>query len=376
MAKYKDGWKEMRRFCVSTLKNFGMGKKSLEKRTSEEAGYLCSEFKSTEGSPIDPHDIIFRAVGNIICSLTFGDRFEYTDETFLRLMHLVETIMTGLTIIMPQILSGVSWLSYLPGPHRKVQKDFDEFSIMMQDFVNKHKKTRDPTDPRDFTDAFLDKIEKDQGNPESCFREQNFRCIIFDLFVAGTETTAFTILWGLLYLVLHPEVQKRVQEEIDTVIGKVKSPTMEDQPNMSYTSAVIHEIQRYADIAPVVFPYYTTKDTEVGNFVIPKDTTVFNHLSAALKDETMWEKPHEFYPEHFLDANGQFVKREAFLPFSAGRHACPGEQLAKMELFIFMTSLLQHFSFCVPENCPKPKEERVYALTVCPSAFQICAIPR
>ncbi|XP_062990634.1 cytochrome P450 2D14-like [Elgaria multicarinata webbii] len=328
------------------------------------------------GSLIDPHDIIFKAVGNIICSLTLGDRFEYTDETFLRLIHLVDVIMKGLTGILPQILSGVSWLSYLPGPHRKVQKQYDEFSIIIQEFVNEHKKTRDPTCPRDLIDAFLDEIDKAKGNPESCFHEQNICCLVFDLLAAGIETTSSTILWGLQYLVLYPEVQKRVQEEIDRVIGEVNSPRMEDQPNMTYTSAVIHEIQRYADVVPFPLPYHTWKDTEVGNFVIPKDTTVFNHLSAVLKDETMWEKPREFYPEHFLDANGKLVKREAFLPFSTGRHACPGEQLAKMELFIFMTSLLQHFSFCVPENCPRPKEERVFALTVSPSAFQISAIPR
>ncbi|KAF7234587.1 Cytochrome P450 2D14, partial [Varanus komodoensis] len=123
--------------------------------------------------------------------------------------------------------------------------------------------------------------------------------------------------------------------------------------------------------------FMTNQDTEVGKFVIPKETIVLYNLSSVLKDETMWEKPHEFYPEHFLDAEGRFVRREAFLPFSLGHHACPGEQVAKTELFIFFSSLLQRFTICVPENCPRPtRKNRKFALLAHPLPFQICAIPR
>ncbi|XP_042323688.1 cytochrome P450 2D14-like [Sceloporus undulatus] len=376
LATCSNGWREQRRFCVSTLKNFGMGKKSLEKRISEEAGYLCSEIKSKEGSPFDPHNLIYRAVGNIICGLTFGARFEYSDETFLKLMHLTNELLKGLMRILPQIMAAGSWFSCVPGPHHKVKKIYDDFSSIVKEIVDEHKKTRDPTFPRDLIDAFLEEIEKAKGNQESSFNEQNLFHLLYDLFAAGTETTSSTLLWGILKLVLHPEVQRGVHEEIDTVIGRVKSPTMEDQLNLPYTSAVIHEIQRCADIAPISLPFVTHKDTELADFVIPKESVVVNHLSSVLKDETMWEKPHEFYPEHFLDTNRQLVKREAFLPFSAGRHSCPGEQMAKMELFIFFTSLLQHFTFHIPENSPRPTEEREFAITVTPAPFQICAIPR
>ncbi|XP_053109085.1 cytochrome P450 2D17-like isoform X2 [Hemicordylus capensis] len=375
-AMYSDGWKQQRRFCISTLKSFGMGKKTFEKRVSEEAGYLCSEFRSKEGSPFNPQYILINAVSNIICIITFGNRFEYNDAVFLKLMHLTEELIKTLSRILPQILAAGSWLSYIPGPHLKARKLYKELSVMLREIVSEHKKTRDPTFSRNVIDAFLEEIEKAKGNPESSFNEQNLINVIFDLFAAGTETTASTVLWGLLNLVCHPEVQKRVQEEIDKVIGRAKPPMMDDQQKLPYTTAVIHEIQRFADILPITFPYITHQDIEVGKFVIPKETIVFSHLSSVLRDESMWEKPHQFYPEHFLDANGQFVKREAFLPFGAGRHACPGEQLVKMELFIFFTTLLQHFTFHIPENSPRPKGDRVFALTVFPSPFEICAIPR
>ncbi|XP_060101315.1 cytochrome P450 2D14-like [Heteronotia binoei] len=376
MAKYGSGWKEQRKFCVSTLKNFGMGKKTLEERVSEEAGFLCSEFKSQEGSSFNPQNLVNNAVGNIICILTFGDRFEYNDETFLKIMHLTDEIMKTLTRNLPQLFIAASWLAFIPGPHLKIRKLYNDITAIVREFVNEHMKTRDPSFQRDFIDAFLEEMEKVKGNPKTSFNEQNLVKTIYDLVAAGTETTASTILWGLLKMVLHPEVQKRVHEEIEEVLGRDKSPMMEHQPKMPYTNAVIHEIQRCADIATFALPYITRQDVEVGNFVIPKRTVVFNHLSSVLKDEAMWEKPHQFYPEHFLDANGQFVKREAFLPFSAGRHSCPGEPMARMELFIFFTTLMQHFTFSIPEKYPRPSEERLFALTVSPPPFHICAIPR
>uniref|UniRef100_A0A8C5RB74 Cytochrome P450 2K1-like n=1 Tax=Laticauda laticaudata TaxID=8630 RepID=A0A8C5RB74_LATLA len=73
-------------------------------------------------------------------------------------------------------------------------------------------------------------------------------------------------------------------------------------------------------------------------------------LTSVLHDESQWEKPHEFYPDHFLDSEGTFVKRDAFMPFSAGQRVCVGENLAKMELFLFFTNLLQRFTFQPPSG--------------------------
>ncbi|CAM4493099.1 unnamed protein product [Lepidochelys kempii] len=102
----------------------------------------------------------------------------------------------------------------------------------------------------------------------------------------------------------------RVHEEIDKVIGRDRSPEIEDQVNLPYTNAVSYETQYYCDVVFAGVPSVTYRDTEVQGFFIPKGL-------AGCKDETIWEKPHQFYPEHFLDADGQFVKWEAFLPFSA-----------------------------------------------------------
>uniref|UniRef100_A0ABK0KZR6 Cytochrome P450 n=1 Tax=Rattus norvegicus TaxID=10116 RepID=A0ABK0KZR6_RAT len=207
-ASYGPEWREQRRFSVSTLRTFGMGKKSLEEWVTKEAGHLCDAFTAQNGRSINPKAMLNKALCNVIASLIFARRFEYEDPYLIRMLTLVEESLI-----------------------------------------------------------------------------------------------------------------------------------------------------------------------EVSGF-IPEGTTLITNLSSVLKDETVWEKPLRFHPEHFLDAQGNFVKHEAFMPFSAGRRACLGEPLARMELFLFFTCLLQHFSFSVPAGQPRPSTLGNFAISVAPLPYQLCAAVR
>ncbi|XP_069508839.1 cytochrome P450 2D15-like [Ambystoma mexicanum] len=375
-ARYGRDWKEQRRFSLSTLRNFGLGKKSLEERVIEEAGFLCSAFAAEEGIRFDPHYVVNNAVSNVICSITFGDRFEYDDEKFRRLLHLFEESMKAETGFLPQVLNVVPGLVHIPGIVQKLFQPEKELLRFISDCAQDHKATRDPSITRDLIDAFFHEMEKAGDDPESSFNEQNLLFTAIDIFAAGTETTSTTLRWGLMFMLLHPDIQSQVQQEIDHVIGRARSPVMEDQASMPYTTAVIHEIQRYGDILPIALPHMAYRDTKIQGFFIPKGTTIITNLSSVLKDERVWEKPDQFHPEHFLDKDGHFLKREAFMAFSAGRRVCLGEQLAKMELFLFFTSLLQRFRFSIPEEEVGLREDSIFAITRMPRPYQLCAKQR
>ncbi|XP_007939911.1 cytochrome P450 2D17-like [Orycteropus afer afer] len=375
-APYGHAWREQRRFSVSTLRNFGVGKKSLEQWVTEEAACLCAAFAAQAGRPFSPDVLLNKAVGNVIASLTHGRRFEYDDPVFLKLL-LVEAARTEETSSLRQVLNAFPVLLRIPGLASKVLSGPKEFMVLIHEMVAEHRETRDAAQPpRDLTDAFLDEVEKAKGNPESSFTEENLLLVVADLFFAGLVTTSTTLVWALLLMLLHPDVQRRVQEEIDEVIGQVRPPEMEDQARMPFTTAVVHEVQRFGDVVPLGVPHMTSRDTEVQGFLIPKGTTLIINLSSLLKDEAVWEQPFRFHPEHFLDAQGRFVKPEAFMPFSAGRRLCLGEPLARMELFLFFTCLLQRFSFSVPAGQPQPSDHGVYGLLVSPPPYQLCAVPR
>lgn len=176
-------------------------------------------------------------------------------------------------------------------------------------------------------------------------------------------------------MMYYPDIQERVQAEIESVVGSSRLPSVTDRENMPYTDAVIHEIQRMGNIIPLNVVHMANKDTMLDKYTIPKGTAILPTLNSVLHDESMWETPHTFNPQHFLDQDGKFRKREAFLPFSAGKRVCLGEQLARMELFLFFTSLLQRFSFsaCAGEQ---PSLEFKLGATHCPKPYRVCAVRR
>uniref|UniRef100_A0A8C4TH64 Cytochrome P450, family 2, subfamily V, polypeptide 1 n=1 Tax=Erpetoichthys calabaricus TaxID=27687 RepID=A0A8C4TH64_ERPCA len=356
-------WKQHRRFMLTTLRNFGVGKKSLESTIIEELGYFRQAIQEEQGRPFEPHFLINNAIANIICSMVFGRRFEYSDQRFQELLHLIfEALLSGMP---PGSLPCSKKLLVLPGRHHVMFSDYDKVVEFLRSEIEEHKKDWDPAAPRDFIDCYLEEIEM----------VTNLSYTLLDLFVAGTETTSTTLRWALLYLMKYQDVQEKVQKEIDAVLGRDQPPSMQDRTNLPYTDAVIHEIQRMADIVPLNMARKADEEFSLGGCIIPKNTTVLVNLNSVLFDEEEWDDPFTFKPERFLDANGKFSKNDAFFVFSAGKRSCLGEPLARMELFLFFTSLLQRFTFQPPEGV-EPTLDFQMGLTRVPVLYNIRAIPR
>ncbi|XP_014672812.1 PREDICTED: cytochrome P450 2D28-like [Priapulus caudatus] len=163
-----------------------------------------------------------------------------------------------------------------------------------------------------------------------------------------------TLRWGLLFMLKYPHVLRKVQAEIDDVIGRGRLPCMADQDNMPYSRATIAEVQRVADIVPLNLPHSTTAEIQLGGYVIPAGTDIFANFTAILNDPKYFPEPQKFRPERHLDERGDFVQNEALIPFSIGRRVCLGEALARVELFIFFTGILQNFDIRLPDGVTDP----------------------
>ncbi|KAH0624293.1 hypothetical protein JD844_007990 [Phrynosoma platyrhinos] len=165
-------------------------------------------------------------------------------------------------------------------------------------------------------------------------------------------------------------------KEIDGVLDPSQTICYQDRKKMPFTHAVIHEILRTKYVLLFGIPRQCAKDVEMHGFLIPKGAFIAPDLRSVLFDPEHWETPHKFNPYHFLDQEGNFVTREAFLPFGAGARSCVGEQMARIELFIFLTSLLRAFTFHLPKGVKKLNQEPIVGLTMHPRSYKICAVPR
>ncbi|XP_010114988.1 PREDICTED: cytochrome P450 2C20-like isoform X1 [Chlamydotis macqueenii] len=371
-------WLQLRRFALSTLRNFGMGKRSIEERIQEESEHLLEEINKTKGTPFDPTFLLSCAVSNVICSIVFGRRYDYKDKKFLALMNNMNNIFQMMNSKWGQLYQMYSKiLDYFPGPHNKIFREFDDLKAFVAEEVKLHQASLDPSSPQDFIDCFLSKMQEEKEKPNSSFHMKNLITSTFDLFIAGTETTSTTVRFGLLLLLKYPKIQEKVQEEIDRVVGRSRKPCVADRAQMPYTDAVVHEIQRFISLIPLALPHTVSKDTRFREYVIPKGTTIFPILSSVLHDSKEFPNPNEFNPGHFLNENGTFKKSDFFMPFSAGKRICPGEGLARMEIFLLVATILQSFTLKPVVDLQELNVTPTLSGTSnVPPVYQLCAVPR
>ncbi|XP_078574207.1 cytochrome P450 2U1-like [Branchiostoma floridae x Branchiostoma japonicum] len=352
---YGAKWKEHRKFAIISLRDFGVGKRSMEGKILEETRAL--------GKPA-----ILHLSDDAECS-------------FQR--HLFNCVLPGV---------------------RKNYQDLMQSQAKLMDHIKErireHEETFDPKDIRDFIDAYLLESKKRQADENNTFDKQELATIVYQLFLAGTDTTATTLRWALLYMILHPDIQlqEKVQQEIDSVLGPNQVPAMAHrnrvktevpmikryalhggEPNGSeptrYCCATYHSA-RYEQRYNIQGTARKTLFSCCGGYDIPKGTVVEVILWSVHHDPNLWPEPDKFDPNRFINDAGKYVKREGVIPFSLGRRVCLGEQLARMELFLIFTSLLQCFTFKLPEGAPKPSENGIPGPLHQPVTFMLIAEPR
>ncbi|XP_023121551.1 cytochrome P450 2F2-like [Amphiprion ocellaris] len=365
-SDYGSSWREHRRFSLMTMRNFGLGKKSMEERIHDEIQYIITTLDKNIGKTLTPQVMFHNAASNIMCQVVFGTRYEYDDEFITTIVQSVTEVTKIASGPWAMLYNSLPFIRKLPLPFNKAFKAMKRSSDLVLRLLNEHKKTRIPGEPRDFLDCYLDEMEKTAE--DSSFSEDKLIFTAIDLLFAGTDTTSNTLLTAFLYLMNHPHIQERCQQEIDRVLEGKDQACFDDRHQMPYMQAVIHESQRIANTIPLSV-HCTTKDTELAGYSIPKGTRIMQNLSSVLNEEGQWKYPHEFNPENFLNDQGEFVKPDAFMPFSAGPRICLGEGLARMELFLIMVTLLRKFKFIWPEDAGKPDYTPIFGLTTTPRPY-------
>eukprot|EP00105_Crassostrea_gigas_P039351 XP_019923499.1 PREDICTED: cytochrome P450 2H2 [Crassostrea gigas] len=383
-----DEWRRLRRFALQSMRDFGVGKKSLEEIILEEAKLLVEEFAAREGQPInDVKRMMTSSISNVIHHVTFGFRYPHDDETFLRVIKLFDEVFKGpgpLVASLPKwcqigrlMQVNYTYLSRYPHDDEtflRVIKLFDEVfkgpgplvaslpkwcqigrlksSIkrsreaieLLTEYVTEqiadHEKTYDGNNIRDFIDLYIQAQRAEAKDNGKQTVHHLFR-VILDLFSAGTETTATSLDWALLYMIEKPEIQQKCFKQIE------KSASMS-------------------------LPHMTNEDVQIAGYCIPKHTIVMGFLTTSHLDPKYFPEPRQFRPGRFIDdVTGTIAQQDQFIPFSLGPRACPGESLAKTEMFLVFSNLIQKFRFSKVSVDDVLDFSGITGITTCASPYRL-----
>ena len=374
-ADYGKDFKERKKLTLHSMREFGFGGKSLEETVLDETKFLTEEFRKVAdtGYPTDLHqNYVHLAVSNVICSVVFGRRFSYRDPEFMKAVDGIRFLFTQRSTL----LARMPLIGRLPAVKRRVDAEVEQgLNVLnfVEDQINKHKEEFDINNPKDFIDLCLQKAETElEQGEKSSIGTENIRKIILDLFFAGTDTTAASLSWFLLYMILYPDVQKKCQEEIDRVFDTEGSLANLAASRFPYTTAALMETQRISSIAGGSLPHVVRERTTLGGYHVRKGAIVQANIRFLHMDEAYWVDPEGFRPERWIDAKDptKIIAHTHFVPFSVGKRRCLGENLAKAEYSVFAIMLIRNFSFKVADPNRPPTRDG-HGLVYSPYPFEM-----
>lgn len=343
-------WNLNRRFCMHTLRDFGMGKSYAVDDIVKEFQCACDQIAKAAGEPVAFFDCIMPCASNNISAIVFGRRFPYDHPARAHFNRLIKEMAATAKFrriyqFNPGFITAI--LKRVRGTHvNLVREKVDDLALYAYDRIMERKATAESDVKRDFIDAYLEKVQDSNDNSKAHFTVDTLVGMVTSFLLAGTASTAGSIHWHMLKHALDPDtLQARVQREIDDVIGRERRPTWEDRLRMPFTMASVWEMERWKTGAPLGVPREASEDTVVDDFFIPKGTVILANFWAAHFDPKFWKDPNKFDPTRFLNEDGSLMERkpECLVPFSLGKRTCPGEILATVEIFLGVTSLLQRF---------------------------------
>lgn len=202
------------------------------------------------------------------------------------------------------------------------------------------------------------------------------------MIAAATDTSAVTNEWAMVEVIKHPRVLKKVQEELDRVVGKDRMVMESDLVHLNYLRCVVRETFRMHPAGPFLIPHESTRATTINGYYIPEKTRVFINTHGLGRNPKIWDNVEEFKPERHLTLDGSRVEIShgadfKILPFSAGKRKCPGAPLGVTLVLLALARLFHSFDWSPPPGLSHQDIDtiEVYGMTM-PKAQPLMAIAR
>ncbi|KAH9170543.1 cytochrome P450 [Lactarius sanguifluus] len=352
MARVSNYWREGRKLIE---RSFRPGASALDRRLIEERVHVYLGWLLA--NPKGFRDHIHYLQGGLLVRLSYGYDLKENDDMLyppkrvgdiMKQFFAPGTALVNHFPILKRLPSWVPLFKYEPlaSESRQLVRRMKDEPLS---FVRKG--MRDGTGIPSIASEYLQDIDLLSG-VEHERAEEDIKDVLGSLFQAGADTacvlplpTVAAMSSLFLALVLYPEVQKRAQAELDSVLSRDRLPTYEDRPRLPYIDAMTKEIMRWHIVAPMAVPHAPTEDDFYRGYFIPKGAMVVANAWGVLHDPELYPDPEAFKPERFLDKDGNFCDDPLIpLAFGAGRRHCPGRHFVDTVLFVQTASMLSVFN--------------------------------
>lgn len=368
-------WAEQRNFVTKHLRRAGYGRERMEDQIQNELNELISIIDKYGDQPVWPGTFLPPSVINVLWTITAGEQISRSDERLNRLLELMQQRSKAFDMS-GGILNTMPFLRYI-APEKTNFNLINRFNQELHDFfmasIKEHKlEYSEERSADDLVFAYLKEMKMHEGCPSN-FTDLQLIMIMLDIFIAGSQTTSITLDMALRTMALNPEIQARVHQDIDAVLGDAQLPTLKDKSQLSYVEAVLLEVQRMYTITPITGPRRVLYDTKLGGYDIPKNTTVLIGLQSVHMDKVYWGDPETFRPNRFLGDDNKVCNTERFMSFGQGKRKCLGEALARGCLFTFFVGIMQKFRVEIPENsnCKPTADGFLPGIIISPKPYEV-----
>lgn len=315
MASGED-WSVMKQFTLGFFRELSVGRGKFENSIQLEVQRIIKRINETCGNPFwNLPEILYSAISNVMCGIIFDHQFDYEDERFRKIVgvmaELSEAMGASAIVMTSQLLNRLPF-----GPGKRLQavlKEFKDFlSVEIEKKKNRFSSGRKPTN---YIDAFLAKMRCEEADHR--FNEDNLISCCMELFYAGSETTSSTLSFAALCLATHPEIQEKLQNELDAYVRVHGMPNYEDRSKLPYLQSFILENHRISTATPLGIPHVAEKNLKMFGYDIPKGTLLVPNIGSLFYNEKRFTKAYDFKPDRFIN-NGNFKAASDIIPFSIG----------------------------------------------------------
>ncbi|XP_002979624.2 cytochrome P450 78A4 [Selaginella moellendorffii] len=341
-APYGEYWRNLRRIASNYLfspRQIAAHEPSRQEETSRMIKAM-STFAAENHGLVRVRDFLQRASLNNIMQTVFGRRFEDGSEDAARLSEMVREGF--------ELLGAFNWADHLPAlkavdPQNILQRCavlVPRVTSFVQKIIDEHRQQVTKAAEPDFVDVLLSLDGEDK------LEDADMIAVLWEMIFRGTDTVALLTEWIVAELVLHPEIQSKLRDEIISLAGKSRVAES-DLNKMVYLQAVVKEALRMHPPGPLLsWARLAIHDVSLAGHHIPAGTTAMVNMWSITHDPSVWSEPEKFNPERFLEQDIDVKGTDLRLaPFGAGRRVCPGRALGLATVLLWTARLVQEFQF-------------------------------